>query len=980
MATAQEQMANASNSIPLPEIPVKLRCTICSELARGAVRLPCCEQSICETCRAALPNVCPVCDHSPLSADDCKPNTALRTTVAVFLRTAEKKHLLSLQKEQKEKAKTAEPKLEIKAPESESEAPASATPLPQSSNLATPPPTQEPVVAAQSNDDAEGPQSAQASFHAIRTSCNRLVTNFEQQENLTQPTDTASEQRSASPSDGPQQNGFVEGQQQNSWFNQQGSSQMNQMSNMQAFTGQEFSGPNGWGDYTQMMPGMSWNGYGNMMGYPMNMNQMGMGQVGGGFDGGNYGNMGMGGTGNFTGGQNGNGAANWNGDGWNGQNNMGFNHPAMDSTRNGGYYSTASSSSAVGGYNHQSHGNHQMPVQQYQNHHFQRQQTSYPPRGGRGGGGFAAGGPRPFIADRQHQPVFDDGQFQQQLQGVDEAVAAVISKPGGDEIIGEKIPSIVSGDPDNNIADSNDIPIDSVSTVVAGDGAGGSAVDPTDGSIISPSTDSVVNPDMAQYFTPDDYRGQTIPHHQTPPFYHGFRGVSRGNMRGGFYRGDFGAGSRGAGHFAVPTGPMEADKPVGVGVEGAPTGPKALREGLVGPGRGVPRRGGFMRARGGIAGSSWSRSMSPERDRGRSYSRSQSRSSRRRSRSPDRDRDRDARSRDRSTDKNRDRDRDRERDRDRDRERRNRRSRSRDGSRSRHRRRRTPSENSEHERRSRTPKRTGDDEKDAVTAPGNSTPLMGLETNKEQVENGVEADGSKVGPPSVSGRGGKRSRESSGSRARSKSAGSKSRSRSGDRRHKKSRRHRRRSPSPERRSHHKRSHKHRSKRHRRSSRSRSRSPKREHSEDERSVRDEGEDKKRREERERRHKKRSSRRDESRHRHHRERDRERDKDKDKDKDRERERDRERHGKSRHDRHDKHERKENRHDRNDTAERVPEKNYEKDETHLHESEPLKSSERKSRQSKSERKLSYKYEDEGDLERQAERDREAERWGIK
>jgi hypothetical protein len=35
-----------------------------------------------------------VCDHSPLNADDCKPNSALRTTVTVFLRTAEKKHAL----------------------------------------------------------------------------------------------------------------------------------------------------------------------------------------------------------------------------------------------------------------------------------------------------------------------------------------------------------------------------------------------------------------------------------------------------------------------------------------------------------------------------------------------------------------------------------------------------------------------------------------------------------------------------------------------------------------------------------------------------------------------------------------------------------------------------------------------------------------------------------------------------------------------
>lgn len=68
-----------------------------------------------------LPNVCPVCDHSPLSPDDCKANTALRTTVAVFLRTAEKKHNLLQQKEQKEKAKPIEPKIEVESSELESD-------------------------------------------------------------------------------------------------------------------------------------------------------------------------------------------------------------------------------------------------------------------------------------------------------------------------------------------------------------------------------------------------------------------------------------------------------------------------------------------------------------------------------------------------------------------------------------------------------------------------------------------------------------------------------------------------------------------------------------------------------------------------------------------------------------------------------------------------------------------------------------------
>jgi hypothetical protein len=81
------------------EIPVKLRCATCSKLALNAFRLPCCEQPICETCQSNLSSSCPVCEHSPLSAEDCNPNKALRTTIKVFLRTAEKKREVTHAKE-----------------------------------------------------------------------------------------------------------------------------------------------------------------------------------------------------------------------------------------------------------------------------------------------------------------------------------------------------------------------------------------------------------------------------------------------------------------------------------------------------------------------------------------------------------------------------------------------------------------------------------------------------------------------------------------------------------------------------------------------------------------------------------------------------------------------------------------------------------------------------------------------------------------
>lgn len=46
-----------------------------------------------------LPSSCPICEHSPLSAEDCTPHKSLRTTVRVFLRTEEKKREASRPKD-----------------------------------------------------------------------------------------------------------------------------------------------------------------------------------------------------------------------------------------------------------------------------------------------------------------------------------------------------------------------------------------------------------------------------------------------------------------------------------------------------------------------------------------------------------------------------------------------------------------------------------------------------------------------------------------------------------------------------------------------------------------------------------------------------------------------------------------------------------------------------------------------------------------
>lgn len=102
MATATiitPAQAEIISSLTPDDIPAKLRCAICSKLAVSAFRLPCCEQAICESCHAKLPSSCPICEHSPLSAEDCTPHKSLRTTVRVFLRTEEKKREASRPKD-----------------------------------------------------------------------------------------------------------------------------------------------------------------------------------------------------------------------------------------------------------------------------------------------------------------------------------------------------------------------------------------------------------------------------------------------------------------------------------------------------------------------------------------------------------------------------------------------------------------------------------------------------------------------------------------------------------------------------------------------------------------------------------------------------------------------------------------------------------------------------------------------------------------
>ncbi|PNY27058.1 Uncharacterized protein TCAP_03004 [Tolypocladium capitatum] len=83
--------------------------------------------------QSSLPQSCPVCEHSPLAADDCNPNKSLRTTIRVFLRTAEKKREAGRPKESKDTT----PATPVEAPKPVSEFTAEEPPARQGHNGTT---------------------------------------------------------------------------------------------------------------------------------------------------------------------------------------------------------------------------------------------------------------------------------------------------------------------------------------------------------------------------------------------------------------------------------------------------------------------------------------------------------------------------------------------------------------------------------------------------------------------------------------------------------------------------------------------------------------------------------------------------------------------------------------------------------------------------------------------------------------------------
>ncbi|OQO11052.1 hypothetical protein B0A48_05307 [Cryoendolithus antarcticus] len=144
MATLTEEETAFAKELKPQEIPAKLRCGMCDTLAVNAVKLPCCETSICANCQAKLTEQCPICEHSPVSADACTPMRSLRMTIKAHLKTEMKRRAAAA-------AAAAPPPPKEPTPE--------AAPVVEEQALPTPPetsiePINETATAENGNEDA----------------------------------------------------------------------------------------------------------------------------------------------------------------------------------------------------------------------------------------------------------------------------------------------------------------------------------------------------------------------------------------------------------------------------------------------------------------------------------------------------------------------------------------------------------------------------------------------------------------------------------------------------------------------------------------------------------------------------------------------------------------------------------------------------------------------------------------------------------
>ncbi|KAK5127955.1 hypothetical protein LTR85_005072 [Meristemomyces frigidus] len=311
-ATLDSSAAELARSLPQEDIPAKLRCANCNKLAIDAVRLPCCDQSLCLSCSQELSDACPVCSHSPVSPADCKPNKSLRTTVKAFLKTQQAKRGKGTDTPVVQSVEAATPAV---AP-SETPAPAATQLLqPEEDNAGAWAAKQESEVpaapAAEESADAQG--SLQRTDDGPKVESGAQTAQDEDEEEDEDDIVITTERPPEELEQAPQHGGEEEQGQQAQMDDQQHNTDFSQFNNQQDFSnmGNFNGGAGGMNGFNPMMnmgmPGFGGMGMPNMMGMGMDpsMMQMMMNGGGGGFGGmGDMSammNMGMGGMGGFGG-------------------------------------------------------------------------------------------------------------------------------------------------------------------------------------------------------------------------------------------------------------------------------------------------------------------------------------------------------------------------------------------------------------------------------------------------------------------------------------------------------------------------------------------------------------------------------------------------------------------------------------------------------------------------------------------------------
>ncbi|KAI9726613.1 MAG: hypothetical protein M1828_000980 [Chrysothrix sp. TS-e1954] len=634
--------SDLASTLTPEEVPVKLRCASCNKLVQEAFRLPCCDQNICGSCHSTLPSSCPICDHEPLVAADCKQNKNLRLTVRAYLKSEEKK---------RDKVKQAE------AP---TPAPKPATPLPVTPIVAESAAAASPVK-GQADTQQDGNQTRdvpklenvlpseivneeQNKTGDVKQSVERSVSDGQshvneehaQEDSKPDGSERSLDSADIKVDDGTQKDDHnPQSQMANNNFGFNGM--------MNGFANQNWPN-NNFNPMMAMQNGMpgGFNAFPNMMGMPMAMNpQMMMSQgMFGGFNGQGMGMNGMSGMNMGMGFNNGGNAAafgGWDNDGSASQMNGMMNGNGAD----GGYGGSNAGSYYPGdGYNQRhAHGQGNFHHQQFANHNYQRFRGRGPSFRGRGRG-FGHFGPGPaanreygqagayqqYANQRSQDVPFDAPSGPKSLSGQGSVNGDAASTSRIDEDGKEIVMNAQQKDVDNTASPNNGVPTtDATNTTnvtteaiekgVDGDqgnqeigttgsqDVGTSAAAPEQASD-EPQPIATLETLEASYHD-DDYNNYQDPtlapdHVQVPnaplgpaaqfqsasdyPYPPGGgRGYSRGFGRG-FYRG------RGRGSFRGGFVGPPVPAPVVEAPEGAPTGPKALREGP--PVRG---RGGFIR-------------------------------------------------------------------------------------------------------------------------------------------------------------------------------------------------------------------------------------------------------------------------------------------------------------------------------------------------------------------------------------------------